>query len=142
MVRTEPSLETASVIRNVPAGGIAATNIQSAINELDAEKVAISGGVVTGNLSVSGTLGVGSTTTFGDSINFTGGYYIQRDATQRLIFGTPSTTRVAIGTGSVFYPVQASTDPTYVQGGIYYNLTSGKLAIGGLSAWEMINSNE
>lgn len=43
---------TASGITNTPAGNIAATNVQDAINELDTEKLALTGGTLTGNLTV------------------------------------------------------------------------------------------
>lgn len=45
----------ASAISNTPAGNIAATDVQAAINELDTEKLAKSGGSMTGPLSVSVT---------------------------------------------------------------------------------------
>ncbi len=40
-------------IRNVPAGNIAATNVQNAINELDTEKVAKAGDTMTGKLTIT-----------------------------------------------------------------------------------------
>lgn len=51
----------ASAISNTPSGGIAATNVQAAINELDSEKLPNTGGTVTGNLLVgSGVIGYGA----------------------------------------------------------------------------------
>ena len=44
----------ASAITNTPAGNIAATTVQVAINELDTEKVAKAGDTMTGNLTFSG----------------------------------------------------------------------------------------
>ena len=41
-------------ITNVPAGSIAATNVQGAINELDAEKLPKSGGTMTGAITFAG----------------------------------------------------------------------------------------
>lgn len=56
-VHTHP----ATSITNTPAGGIAATNVQAAINELDSEKLPKTGGTVTGNLLVgSGVIGYGA----------------------------------------------------------------------------------
>lgn len=46
---------TASDIANVPAGGIAATNVQAALNELDTDKVDIVGDTMTGQLIITGT---------------------------------------------------------------------------------------
>jgi hypothetical protein len=43
---------TAAAISNTPAGSIAATTVQAAINELDSEKLAKAGGVMTGDLSI------------------------------------------------------------------------------------------
>ena len=45
----------ASAIANTPAGNLAATNVQAALNELDTEKLALTGGTLTGDLSFSGT---------------------------------------------------------------------------------------
>lgn len=45
---------TASAVSNTPEGGIAATTVQAAINELDAEKFSKSGGDIDGNVSFTG----------------------------------------------------------------------------------------
>lgn len=45
----------ASAIANTPAGNIAATDVQSALNELDGEKLALAGGSMTGALNVKQT---------------------------------------------------------------------------------------
>lgn len=50
----------ASFIVNTPSGGISATNVQSAINELDSEKLNLSGGTITGDLDVTGSISAGS----------------------------------------------------------------------------------
>lgn len=51
---------TASNVANTPAGNIAATNVQAAINELDTEKFAKTGGNINGNaLITGGVLGYG-----------------------------------------------------------------------------------
>ncbi|MEQ9261917.1 MAG: hypothetical protein RLP14_02020, partial [Owenweeksia sp.] len=42
----------ASSVTNVAAGNIAATDVQGAINELDAEKLALAGGTMSGNLDM------------------------------------------------------------------------------------------
>jgi hypothetical protein len=51
-----PTSLPASSISNTPAGDISATNVQAALNELDSEKLALTGGTISGNLEVSGTL--------------------------------------------------------------------------------------
>lgn len=54
------SLLTASAIPNTPAGNIAATTVQGAINELDTEKVAKAGDTMTGSLNIQIGSGLGS----------------------------------------------------------------------------------
>lgn len=49
--------------------------------------------------------------------------------------------KIVISPANIFFPIQASSPPTYQKGGVYFDLTSGKLAIGGASAWEMLNSS-
>lgn len=44
----------ASFIVNTPSGNISATDVQSALNELDSEKLSLSGGTITGDLTVTG----------------------------------------------------------------------------------------
>jgi len=50
-----------SAITNVPAGGIAATDVQAAINELDGDKVGKGGDTMTGSLLFSAGAGIIST---------------------------------------------------------------------------------
>lgn len=45
---------TAADITNVPAGNIAAVDVQAALNELDTEKLALAGGTMTGTLDMGG----------------------------------------------------------------------------------------
>lgn len=54
-----------SLIPNIPTGSISASNLQAAINELDNEKVAITGSSMTGNLEVQSGVGI----RWRDSIN-------------------------------------------------------------------------
>ena len=46
--------KTANLVTFNPAGSIAATNVQAAIEELDGEKLSLTGGTLTGNLTFSG----------------------------------------------------------------------------------------
>ena len=48
------AVHAASAISNTPAGNIAATDVQAALNELDTEKLALAGGTMTGNLTLAG----------------------------------------------------------------------------------------
>jgi hypothetical protein len=52
----------ASAIANTPAGGISATTVQGALNELDSEKFDKTGGTVSGATSITSTLKVGANT--------------------------------------------------------------------------------
>lgn len=52
--------QLASNVQFTPAGSIASTNVQSAIQELDTEKLALAGGTLTGNL----VMGTATTITF------------------------------------------------------------------------------
>jgi hypothetical protein len=47
--------QTASNITFTPGGGLASSNVQSALEELDTEKLAVTGGTVTGNLEIGTT---------------------------------------------------------------------------------------
>lgn len=49
---TAGSRLAASAVINDPAGNLAATTAQAALNELDAEKLAVAGGTMTGNLTL------------------------------------------------------------------------------------------
>lgn len=51
--RSDSNTHPASSITNTPAGNILSTNVQSAINELDTEKVAKSGDTITGELYIT-----------------------------------------------------------------------------------------
>ncbi len=52
---TDPTdAHAASAVTNTPAGNIAATTVQAALNELDTEKVAKAGDTMTGDLTFSG----------------------------------------------------------------------------------------
>lgn len=60
---------TAADIANVPAGNIASTDLQTTVNELDAEKVSKSGDTISGNLIITGNLDIQGTTTTVDTTN-------------------------------------------------------------------------
>jgi hypothetical protein len=53
-VTATPGDYNAGQVTNTPSGGIAATTVQGAVNELDAEKLALAGGTMSGNLTISG----------------------------------------------------------------------------------------
>jgi len=57
---TVAAANSAAIIEFIPAGDIVATNVQSAIEELDDEKLSITGGTITGNLEI----GAGGSLTF------------------------------------------------------------------------------
>jgi hypothetical protein len=54
-ISTTITSQTAAQVGFVPAGTIASTNVQTAIQELDSEKLALAGGVMTGELMIGST---------------------------------------------------------------------------------------
>jgi len=69
------SADTAAGTSFAPAGNIAATNVQTAIQEVDAEKVAKAGDTMTGPLQVTGVTGLSSRSMWGTAtlLGWTGG---------------------------------------------------------------------
>lgn len=74
----------ASAISNTPAGSIAATDVQAALNELDTEKLALAGGTMSGAIAMGTNkiTGLGSGTVSTDAVNKG-----QLDAVEALING-------------------------------------------------------
>jgi len=62
----------ASAISNVPAGSIAATDVQAALNELDTEKLAKAGGTMSGNIAMGGNkvTGLAAGSANGDAVRY------------------------------------------------------------------------
>lgn len=97
---------SASSITNTPAGNIAATDVQAAINELDTEKLPIAGGTITGELTVTNSsanptlkvtqAGSGYAFVVEDATSDTTPFIINADGTI-IIRGTTQTTS-AVGT--------------------------------------------
>jgi hypothetical protein len=52
-VASSPGVINAAAVTNTPAGNIAATTVQSALAELDAEKLSLTGGSLTGSLTMN-----------------------------------------------------------------------------------------
>ncbi len=50
---TNTGNQIASTVSNTPAGNISSTDVQAAINELDTEKLALTGGALTGNVTIT-----------------------------------------------------------------------------------------
>lgn len=61
---TSVSVVSAAEVSSTATGDVAATNVQAAIAELAAEKLPLSGGTVTGALTVTGSSGLGSDVIF------------------------------------------------------------------------------
>lgn len=55
-----PNLMVATNVTNTPAGNISAVTVQAAINELDSEKLPLSGGTMTGQLNASASQSIAS----------------------------------------------------------------------------------
>ncbi|MCB0355740.1 MAG: hypothetical protein KDD40_01975 [Bdellovibrionales bacterium] len=62
-----------SMIVNAPAGNISSTTTQTAINELDSEKLDKTGGTIAGSLIVTGNTTIAGIITGGSDINMAGG---------------------------------------------------------------------
>ncbi len=62
----------ASAISSVPAGNLASTDVQAALNELDSEKVAKSGDTMSGDLAMGGNkvTGLAAATVAGDAVRY------------------------------------------------------------------------
>lgn len=89
------SIDTAASVPNVPAGNIAATDVQTALNELDTEKVALAGTeTITGDKTLSGA------TTLSGDITLSG---VIQGATPFVLEGA---------TDNSFETTLAVTDPT------------------------------
>lgn len=63
---------TASMVPNVPAGNLAATTVQAALNELDSEKVPLSGAGATGTWGISVSGSAASSSTAGSAASLSG----------------------------------------------------------------------
>lgn len=80
--RTDPAASpSAATVSNTPAGGIVATTVQGAIDELDTEKVTKAGDTMTGVLVVNQSGG----STFPAALTGTGLRFIQADSTQAAV---------------------------------------------------------
>jgi hypothetical protein len=109
---------SAASVTTVPAGNLVATNVQAALNELDTEKLNISGGTVTGALTINGVSTLGPVT----NVKITGGtngQVLTTDGTGTLSWATVSG---GGGGGDVAGPA-SSTDNAVVR----YDATTGKI---------------
>lgn len=66
-----PATPTAGTVAYTPTGGISASTVQDAINELDSEKYDKTGGTITGNVTITGNLTLQGTTFQADATTFT-----------------------------------------------------------------------
>jgi ACT domain-containing protein len=93
---------TGTQITNTAAGNIVATNIQAAINELDSEKLALSGGAITGNITMGSNEITGLPAN--PSVNSAAASKAYVDA-QVIASGSGTVTNVSAGTGLTGGPV-------------------------------------
>lgn len=107
----------ASAISNTPAGNIAATTVQAAVNELDTEKVAKSGDSMTGTLSVAvsgaNDAVVGAT---GGASNY-GGRFTNNDNSILIAFnagGSAATSRIFSGSNAGVEKIYCDKDGNLV----------------------------
>lgn len=123
---------TATATKFTPAGGIASTNVQAAIEELDSEKLAKTGGAISGDLTVAGSTqtGVVKTTAYADpgfnnnnigsSLNGVNGAYFCREPDNYSIYVNAT----ALNGGNV---------ANYVSFLMYGNTNVGAIRANGLS---------
>ena len=125
---------TASGVANVPAGNIAATTVQAAIDELDAEKFPYSGGTVTGAMTVSGQLSASATQNIagGEAVmtrTLSDGRYATRLSVKTGAFTAVAYARYAAsGTFAVADPASAALNDLYE-----VFVLSGSVTVGGVA---------
>jgi hypothetical protein len=139
----------ASAIINTPAGNIVATDVQAAINELDTEKLALTGGTMTGALHLSAGTATASTGTTSinvsaynniritmaanTTLDLTGGVDGQRVVLEFVQDGTGGRV-LTLGTsfrlGTDITSITLSTSPTKTDKvGVIYNSAAGKFDV-------------
>lgn len=110
-------IKKASKIKNTPAGSIVATNVQTAINELDTEKVAKAGDTMTGDLNVpdeaygapwDGSTEVPTKNALYDKIQSLSAMAVGTEAT--ILALTPTSGLTAYGTDTQFFYVADGTN--------------------------------
>ena len=109
------TVDTAANVPSVPAGGLAATDVQSALNELDTEKVNVAGTeTITGDKTLSGTTELSGATTVSGTAALSSTVSVTGNAT----FDNPVTIKGASPlvfegvTEDAFETTLAITDPT------------------------------
>jgi len=109
------AIDTASSVPNVPAGNIAATDVQTAINELDTEKVALAGAetiagdktlsgttIISGDATLSGTNVLSGPTTISGALAITNDVTLSKDLIQKQGTTVPSIAALVLGDGNIF----------------------------------------
>ncbi len=109
--------QTASNITFTPGGGLSSNNVQSALEELDTEKLAVTGGTVTGNLEIGTT---GSLTFEGSTANASETTLTVVDPTADRTITLPDVTGTVITSGDT-----GTVTNTMLAGSIAY----GKLSL-------------
>jgi len=126
----------AASVSNTPSGGIAATNVQTALNELDTEKAPLASPTFTGTVTVPTpfTVGATSVTTTGTELNYVAGVTsaIQTQMNLKAPITSPTFTGTAtIGVGNTL-DISAGTltlandqiSGDKVHGGVFSNFQS------------------
>jgi hypothetical protein len=101
----------ASAISNVPAGGIAATTVQAAINELDTEKAPLASPSFTGTAEHANMPTVGGDAIVEQGSNSNGTYIKYANGTLICRGSTASTVTTSTATGGVYYGNSTITFP-------------------------------
>ena len=109
----------ASNVANTPAGNIAATTVQAAINELEAEKFPYAGGTVIGAMTVNGQLSASATQNIvsGEAVmtrSLSDGRYARRFETKTSAFTASTLSSYSTsGTFTVTDPTSAALNDIY-----------------------------
>lgn len=149
----KPITLTAAEIIFTPAGAIVATNVQAAIQELDAKKVALAG--LAGGQTINGGTAASENLTLRSTAHATKGKILlgtssaYDETTERLGIGTASPNANAAldvsSTTKAFMPPRMTTTqknaiPSPAAGMVVYDSTLAKLCVYTGAAWETITS--
>jgi len=96
----------ASAVTNTPAGGIAATDVQAALNELDTEKLALAGGTMAGVLAMGANAITTSSTVDGVDVS---ALKLTQEAVSVLTPGATPSLNPTLGSVFTLTPDQACT---------------------------------
>lgn len=113
----------ANQIRNTPAGGISATNVQTALNELDTEKSNLASPTFTGTPAAP----TAATTTNTTQVATTA--FVQQEVANQplIVLVTDQVSTIGAGAGKVFIPISRARTVTSVKAYLITAQASGSI---------------